>query len=340
MKILCYTQNWGFPRGVCYYARSQIKALLSLGHEVTVLCYGGLDRGDVEFDLPIKKIYTNDFWQISKEFFKSILDEVKPDYCFFYEYDQWVENKDNLIEVCWENNVKPIAAWIAWEKLFNYMVPKFKRFHKIFVPTKGQTKIFRSFGLINSYYIPFGLDLEEFKGKHKEISDKVVFLHNKGYDTNVDRKNTKVVIEAYELMKDKNTRLIVNSQRINELSYSDIKDLYKQVDCFVFPSRFEGYGVPLVESIISGTPVISTKYLPMSEIVEENKTGLLVEAYDFKQNDKIGVAQQLIEPFDLAEKMKMIKQKHIREILSKGCQESKDRFDYLKMAEAMEKELK
>ena len=340
MKVLLYTQNFGFARGVAYYARAYVKSLLKLGYEVTVLCYGGLDKEEPEFDLPIKKIYTNDFWQVDKEFFKSILDEIKPDYCMFFEYDQWKENKDNLIETCWENDVKPIAAWIAWEKLFDYMVPKFKRFHKIFVPTKGQTKVFRKFGLTNSYYIPFGLDLEEFKGEHKKLNEQIIFLHNKGYDdTEFDRKNTKVVIDAYELIKDENTKLLLNSQRVEELSYEEIKRLYRGVDCFVFPSKYEGFGIPIIESIISGTPVITTNYLPMNELVEENKTGLLVDAYEYKETENIGVAQQIIDPKDLAIKMDMIKNNVVRELLYKGCERLKNRFDYSNMVETLKKEL-
>lgn len=36
--------------------------------------------------------------------------------------------------------------------------------------------------------------------------------------------------------------------------------LYNKADCFVFPSRAEGWGLPLIEAIASGLPVISTYY--------------------------------------------------------------------------------
>ena len=30
-------------------------------------------------------------------------------------------------------------------------------------------------------------------------------------------------------------------------------------DLFIYPSLFEGFGIPIIESLISGTPVITTK---------------------------------------------------------------------------------
>lgn len=340
MKVLLYSQNWGHSRGVSYLCRSYIKSLLKIGAEVTVLCFKGVDKNEPEFDLPIKKIYTDDFWQVKREFFEDVLESEKPDYCFFFEYDQWRENKDNLIDICLEKGVKPIGAWVAWERLFNRMIPNFKKFHKIFIFTKGQVKLFRKFGLTNTYYIPFGLDLDEFDNKHKEIDDKIVFLHTSGYGGIGKRRNTEAVIKAYEIIADENTSLIMTSQNVQTLPYDEIKKLYSNADCYLSPSKWEGLGIPNVESIISGTPVITTNFLPMNEIVLENKTGLLVDADDFKKTEEIGIEQQIINPNDLAEKMKIIKNRMIREILYKGCIKERKRFSLDNMSRELEKELR
>ena len=44
------------------------------------------------------------------------------------------------------------------------------------------------------------------------------------------------------------------------LSTSDMALLYNNYDALIFPSRAEGWGLPLIEAIACGLPVISTYY--------------------------------------------------------------------------------
>jgi glycosyltransferase involved in cell wall biosynthesis len=46
---------------------------------------------------------------------------------------------------------------------------------------------------------------------------------------------------------------------LHDVSFSDLPALYQMADVFVYPSVFEGFGIPLVEAIESGVPVISSK---------------------------------------------------------------------------------
>lgn len=54
---------------------------------------------------------------------------------------------------------------------------------------------------------------------------------------------------------------------------------YRLARFSVFPSVNEGYGLPVVESILSGTPVITSQFGSMAEIVAEGGA-LLVDPYD------------------------------------------------------------
>lgn len=54
---------------------------------------------------------------------------------------------------------------------------------------------------------------------------------------------------------------------------------YRLARFSVFPSVNEGYGLPVVESILSGTPVITSRFGSMAEIVAEGGA-LLVDPYD------------------------------------------------------------
>jgi glycosyltransferase involved in cell wall biosynthesis len=41
--------------------------------------------------------------------------------------------------------------------------------------------------------------------------------------------------------------------------------LYRMAKIFVYPSRYEGFGIPIIESLSSGTPVITTKMSSLPE---------------------------------------------------------------------------
>lgn len=57
--------------------------------------------------------------------------------------------------------------------------------------------------------------------------------------------------------------------------------LYHKADCFVLPSRGEGWGRPHVEAMAMGLPVIATNWSgPTEFMTEENSYPIEVEAID------------------------------------------------------------
>jgi len=57
----------------------------------------------------------------------------------------------------------------------------------------------------------------------------------------------------------------------------DISVLLLAADAFVFPSLYEGLGVSLLEAMAAGLPVVTANVAPMTEVVTDRVTGLLVE---------------------------------------------------------------
>lgn len=57
--------------------------------------------------------------------------------------------------------------------------------------------------------------------------------------------------------------------------------LYRQAHCLVFPSFYEGFGLPPLEAIACGTPVLSSNNSSLPEVVGE--AGLLIDPYDIKE---------------------------------------------------------
>lgn len=53
--------------------------------------------------------------------------------------------------------------------------------------------------------------------------------------------------------------------------------LYSAADVFVFPSRYEGFGLVVLEAMACGTPVVGTPVGGVPDIVEDGKTGFVVD---------------------------------------------------------------
>ena len=64
-----------------------------------------------------------------------------------------------------------------------------------------------------------------------------------------------------------------------ELEVPEMQALQRDADLSLFPSRFEGLGLPLLESLHAGVPVLATDAPPMNEMVRDERNGLLVKAH-------------------------------------------------------------
>ena len=61
------------------------------------------------------------------------------------------------------------------------------------------------------------------------------------------------------------------ARRENGMSRGEVRDLYYLADCFVLPTRGEGWGLPVAEAMAMGLPVIVTNYSgPAAYATEEN----------------------------------------------------------------------
>ena len=60
---------------------------------------------------------------------------------------------------------------------------------------------------------------------------------------------------------------------------NDVTSFLKQADAFVLPSFSEGFSIALVEAMLCGLPSIVTKIGGPSEIIEEGKTGYLIDPH-------------------------------------------------------------
>ena len=150
----------------------------------------------------------------------------------------------------------------------------------IITPTAFVQKAFENSGY-DSVVIPFGYDPDVFKDSGIRNNDVFTFLHyeafqdRKGWEDLMDAwllsglaeeendcrlilKTIKPIDEVYKKIEDKflakNIRIV-----LGELPHHSLYDMLSEADCFVFPSRGEGFSVPPLEAMATGCPVILSK---------------------------------------------------------------------------------
>ena len=85
-------------------------------------------------------------------------------------------------------------------------------------------------------------------------------LHNVFRDGYMDEANHLIPAEL------RNQILIIQGYQDNPLlSPEQMAHLYRVSHCFVYPSKGEGWGLPLIEAISSGTPFLATHYSGQTE---------------------------------------------------------------------------
>lgn len=98
-----------------------------------------------------------------------------------------------------------------------------------FYPRKNQERLIKAFDII----------------KH-EVEEGLVLVGNTG--------NIKQIVELVTAKK-----LQQRIHIVSNVTNDDMPALYQQASLFVFPSLFEGFGVPVLEALFSRTPVVATK---------------------------------------------------------------------------------
>lgn len=187
--------------------------------------------------------------------------------------------------------------------------------------------------------IPNMVDCENFNKNHKEKNEGIkefTFLslcylnRNKGID---------ILIQAFvKYFKNSNSKLIIGGDGpererlevlskelgINDkvefkgaLSRNEVVKEMTECDVFILPSRYETFGVVLIEALASGKPIISTKNGGAEDIITESN-GLIVEVDDI---DQLGKAMENVQnnynQYDKKEIREMCINKYSKEVVVK-----------------------
>ena len=80
---------------------------------------------------------------------------------------------------------------------------------------------------------------------------------------------------------------------LGRLSDEDLAVVMRRATVFVFPSRAEGFGLPVIEAFALGTPVIHSDAPALLEVSAD--AGLAVPLADAEGDDAAGYPQRLAE---------------------------------------------
>ncbi len=74
--------------------------------------------------------------------------------------------------------------------------------------------------------------------------------------------------QSYTVLADKEKELKIDDKVIHTgiVTEEELIDLYNLVDLFVFPSLYEGFGLPVLEAMACGTKVVSSNASSLPEV--------------------------------------------------------------------------
>ena len=144
------------------------------------------------------------------------------------------------------------------------------------------------------YFCPTPSDLR----RRLRLPGGKLILHT---GANLPRKNIQVIVQALRYLPQDVTLVqagggLVSTDRTHALGYvptADLPALYSLADVFVFPSKYEGFGLPILEAMACGTPVIAANTSSLPEVVGD--AGLLVSPDD-PQELAAAIQRVLTEP--------------------------------------------
>jgi len=124
------------------------------------------------------------------------------------------------------------------------------------------------------------------------------------------RKNILNLIKAFNRVKDKDVQLLICGKKgwmyddiyrelsrhslrgrvvtVNTVSNEELAELYKKAELFILPSLYEGFGLPVLEAMAAGTPVITSDVSSLPEVAGD--AALYVDPHDDEDiADKISI---------------------------------------------------
>ena len=182
---------------------------------------------------------------------------------------------------------------------------------------KGKTKVIPNAVPIPKFLNPCSVKTYDilFVGRLTKQKSVEILLKAIKILKNKHSRNLKIAIVGDGELKENLNNLTVELGINREVKFlgvrKDVKELMVSSKIFVLPSRWEGFGIVIIEAMSNMLPVIATNVGGIPEIIENEKDGILVPP----ENPK-ALAQaisNLLEDKELREKLSKAAYKKVRE---------------------------
>jgi glycosyltransferase involved in cell wall biosynthesis len=179
----------------------------------------------------------------------------------------------------------------------------------ISVSESGAEELLHNFALNNVYVIYNGVDTDRFnpsliekfrKGKPQFLFVGNLYEHKKvGELVIAFNEVVKIYPKAYlQVVGEGNTYTYLNSlirkfhledhvRLSGSLADSELPFSYGSCDVYVTPSRWELFGLPLLEAMACGKPVVASSIPPHVELITKSRAGVIYRVGDLKNLSKV-----------------------------------------------------
>jgi len=155
---------------------------------------------------------------------------------------------------------------VGLKYVYKNLLPKIR--HITTISNYANKQLIKLFS-VSGKVIPNGIDLELFKpcskeSRRKEFNGYPVVLNLTAYN---NLKGRDILIKSFKIIKRKYSNAVLMAVGIgndfnavinlNYVPYNEVPKLYCSADFYLLTSKHESFGLPIIESFATGTPVIA-----------------------------------------------------------------------------------
>ncbi len=191
-----------------------------------------------------------------------------------------------------------------------------------FCPSPSTASILRARGFEHIRIWPRGVDIQLFQPERRNNGLRASWMNGGNNDEGKTvllytgriswEKNLRLLIRAYREMDHQSYHLVMVGdgpalQEVKQelatvpvtftgyLQGDELSEVYASADIFTFPSQTETFGQVVLEAMASGLPIVGLQSEGVGDLVEDGKTGYLLDATSLTEEEQAHKYRHLVE---------------------------------------------
>lgn len=172
-----------------------------------------------------------------------------------------------------------VSSHVGWEKR-GIAFSELKHGLELFPAVGTSSKmLLNEINIPGAIQIPHGIDRGSFRFSIIKRSSrlKLMWVGNPDISHHGDLKGFKSIVEPVVSSFQKDQVELITATPKNFVPHEKMPDFYKKGDILIVTSKSEGNPMPLIESMHSGRPVISTNVGVVSELIKHRRNGWIID---------------------------------------------------------------